>query len=80
MFYQEWAKTQRAFLYNDSLLEADPILGPKRKCIILDNRFAGSMGLDKDLEEILKQNPSHHATEQYLKAIQIFIGTNIPRP
>lgn len=80
LFYQEWAKAQRAFLHNDSLLEADPILGAKRKCIFPDNRFAGNMGLDKDLEEILKQNPSHHATEQYLKAIQKFIGTNIPRP
>ena len=80
LFYQEWAKAHRAFLYNDSLLEADPILGPKRRCIFPDNRFAGSLGLDKDLEEILKQNPTHTSTEQYLKAIELFTGKIPPMP
>ena len=80
LFYQEWAKAHRAFLYNDSLLEAAPILGPKRRCIFPDNRFAGSLGLDKDLEEILKQNPTHTSTEQYLKAIELFTGKIPPMP
>lgn len=80
LFYHEWAKSQRAFLHDDSRLQADSILGSKRKCLFPDNRFAGSLGLDKDLEEILKQNPSHTATHQYLKAIELFTGKNQPRP
>lgn len=29
--YHDWAKRHRGFLYNDKAIEADPVLGPKRK-------------------------------------------------
>ena len=56
----------------------DSNLSNKRKCLFPDNRFSGSKGLDKDLEEIIKSNPYHQTTAQYLEAIRLFIGNIIP--
>ena len=74
LFYKEWAQQHRRFIGHPSLLDNDPLLGAKRKCIIPENRFSGSKGLDKDLEDIIRQNPTHTATSQYLNAIYQFIG------
>ena len=74
LYYKEWAERHRAFVGNPSLLKNDPLLGAKQKCIFPDNRFSGSKGLDKDLEEIIKSNPGHQATVQYLEAIRTYIG------
>lgn len=73
LFYKDWANRQRRFL-NPKALEEDTFLMNKRKCLFPDNRFAGSKGLDNDLKEILKHNPEHQATGQYLEAIRLFIG------
>lgn len=75
LFYKKWAKKQRYMLEKGT---EDSNLSNKRKCLFPDNRFSGSKGLDKDLEEIIKSNPNHQATAQYLEAIRLFIGNIIP--
>ncbi len=71
LFYSMRAASYRRFLYNDTAIEADPVLGAKRKCLFPDNRFSGSKGLDDDLKQILLQNPSHRATILYLGSLYL---------
>lgn len=78
MFYKEWAESYRKFLWNDAAVEADPILGAKRKCLFPDNRFAGINGLDDDLKQIAIQNPSHKITVQYLGSLYLLFK-DLPR-
>lgn len=37
LFYSEWAKQQRHFLYNDKAVENDPELGPRRKTTAIES-------------------------------------------
>lgn len=65
-YYGDWAKKQRAFLYNDAAIEADPLLGAKRKCLPAENSLAQLNGIDRDMMAIAEMNPAHRATVQYL--------------
>jgi hypothetical protein len=69
--YSSWAKAQRRFLWNDSLVEADPALGIKRKCIPARNTLSEIYGLDFDLQRIALKAPEHRATIQYAGAIYL---------
>jgi hypothetical protein len=71
LFYREWAIQHRRFLWNDKAVEDDAVLGPKRRCIFPDNRFAGYLGLDDDLKQIIQLNPAHKATIQYLSSLYL---------
>ncbi len=71
LYYKDWAARHQRFLWNDAAVEADPLLGAKRKCIFPDNRFSGSRGLDDDLKHIILQNPSHSSTIQYLGSLYL---------
>ncbi len=73
MFYKDWADSYRKFLWNDAAVEADPLLGAKRRCLFPDNRFSGIKGLDDDLKQIVMQNPSHKITVQYLGSLYLLI-------
>lgn len=75
--YSRWAKDRRKLLYDDSAVAADPTLGMKRKCIFPDNRFAGSKGIADDMLQVLRANPSHTSTMQYLGAY-LMLSRNIP--
>ena len=57
--YQDWAKRHRAFLYNDAAVEADPLLGLKRKGLPKESDLAGIYGLEHDLLLRAKQQPEH---------------------
>ena len=72
LFYKEWGQKMRALLENPNW--EDSKLAEKKKCIFPDNRFAGSKGLDDDLQQITRQNPSYLSAQQYLGAIQILTG------
>lgn len=64
--YRGWAAEQRKFLWNDSLVEGDPLYGPKRKCIPQHDFISEVRGIDEDMKDIIKANPGHKATIEYL--------------
>ena len=66
------------YLWNDAAVEADPLLGNKRRCLFPDNRFSGSKGLDVDLKQILHSHPSHRITLQYLGSLYL-LSKDLPR-
>ncbi len=78
LFYKSWADAHKRFLWNDAAVEADPVLGSKRRCIFADNRFSGTRGLDDDLKQIVLANPQHKATIQYLGSLYL-LSKDIPR-
>ncbi len=55
--YRDWAERHRRFLYNDEAVEADPLLGEKRRSLPAENRF--SISLVDDLKAIARRNPSN---------------------
>lgn len=75
--YSGWAQDRKRLLYNDSAVAADPVLGMKRKCIFPDDRFAGSKGIADDMLQVLRANPSHASTMQYLGAYYM-LSRHIP--
>lgn len=75
LFYRDWATELRSALESNTSSPLAKRLQTKKACLFPDNRFSGSMGIDKDLEEILKTNPAHSTTSQYLKVIQFCLNT-----
>ncbi len=75
--YSGWAADRMRLLYDDAAVAADPVLGMKRRCIFPDNRFAGSKGVADDLIQMVRANPAHTTTMQYLGAYYM-LSRNIP--
>ncbi len=69
--YREWAKGRRKFLYDDSAVVHDPVLGLKRKCIPKEDCLIGQEGFDDDMERIVAACPEHRASLEYLGAMYI---------
>ena len=65
------AERYRPFLDNDTLVEADPVLGPKRKCIPEKDFISLVRGVEEDLKDIIRANPSHHNAIEYLGVIYL---------
>ena len=61
----------RPFLYDDAAVDSDPILGPKRRCIPSEDHISLSGGIEEDLKRIIRINPSHRITLEYLGAIYL---------
>lgn len=61
----------RPFLDNDALVEADPILGPRRKCIPEKDFISLVRGVDEDLKDIIRANPSYHKAVEYLGVLYL---------
>jgi hypothetical protein len=74
----QWVERHRRFLDHDEAVEADSLLGLKRRCLFPDNRFAGSRGLDDDLRQILLVNPRHRPTMLYLGCLYL-LSKDLPR-
>lgn len=70
--YRHWAHERRRFLYNDTAVLLDPVLGKKRKCIFKDDIFIGSCGIGSDLERIVAACPEHRASLDYLGVMYVF--------
>ncbi|MBR5174522.1 MAG: hypothetical protein IKW89_01165 [Bacteroidales bacterium] len=67
--YRKWANDQRKFLRNREMILQDPELGPKARCVPLENNLSLSKNdLGWDLEEILRANPYHSTTREYAGA------------
>ena len=65
------ATSYRRFLDNDAAVEADPVLGPKRKCIPEKDFISLVRGIDEDLKDIIRANPAHHKAIEYLGVIYL---------
>ena len=69
--FRKAAASYRRFLDDDEAIEADPVLGPKRKCIPDKDFISLVRGIDEDLKDIIRANPSHHNTIEYLGIIYL---------
>lgn len=78
LYYRDWARDQHRFVGNDTAVEQDAELGAKRRCLFPDNRFAAERGLDDDLKQIIKANPEHKATREYLGSLYL-LSKDLPR-
>ena len=64
--YREWARQHRTFLYNDAAVEADPLLGMKRRGLPTASDLAGIHGLEHDLLLRAKQLPEYALPIQFV--------------
>jgi hypothetical protein len=65
------AEQYRPFLDNDDLIEADPVLGPRRRCIPEKDFISLVRGIDEDIKDIIRANPSYHNAVEYLGVIYL---------
>ena len=65
------AESYRRFLHNEAAIESDPVLGPKKKCIPENDFISQVRGVDEDLKDIIRANPSYHKAVEYLGAIYL---------
>ena len=63
-YYGRWARDSRRFLYNDSAIVADSLLGRKRRCLT-----AAVGDLPHTLHNIAEHNPTHRASIEYAGVI-----------
>lgn len=66
--YSDWARSQRKFLYNDEAIEADPILGIRRRSLPKQNQLSQLDGQNADMERAIQANPSNQIPIQFLGA------------
>lgn len=71
LFYRSWAKDMRRFLDNDALVEADSVLGSKRRAIPAENHYMSPRGLQRELRSIVEVNPDQLVARQFLNAFLI---------
>ncbi len=71
LFYRSWAKDMRRFLDNDVLVEADSVLGSKRRAIPAENHYMSPRGLQRELRSIVEVNPDQLVARQFLNAFLI---------
>ena len=69
--YRDWAQSQRKYLYNDEVVESDPILGTRRRMLPDRNSLAMIKGLAGDLALFLEKGPANSAALQYLCAMYL---------
>lgn len=69
--YRDWAQSQRKYLYNDEVVENDPILGTRRRMLPDRNSLAMIKGLAGDLALFLEKGPANSAALQYLGAMYL---------
>lgn len=69
--YRKTAVSYRKYLDNDAAIEADPILGAKRRCIPQKDFISLVRGIDEDLKDIIRANPSYHNAIEYLGVIYL---------
>lgn len=69
--YRDWAQSQCKYLYNDEVVESDPILGTRRRMLPDRNSLAMIKGLAGDLALFLEKGPANSAALQYLGAMYL---------
>ncbi len=71
--YHDWAKAHREFLYHDTAVEQDVILGSKRKSLLKANYLSKIDGLDVDLQQLAGNNPSDHTAIDYAGVMYLLV-------
>lgn len=69
--YSRLAQDYSKFLYDDAAVMADPILGPKKKCVPEKDFISLVRGIDEDLKDIIRANPEYHKAIEYLGVIYL---------
>ena len=69
--YRDWAQSQSKYLYNDEVVESDPVLGIRRRMLPDRNSLAMIKGLAGDLALFLEKGPANSAALQYLGAMYL---------
>ena len=65
LHYRAWARAQKVFLYDDSAVEADPVLGSGRLCFSNVEGFAMSQNPVDEVLKVLEADPDNEMTMQY---------------
>lgn len=68
-FYREWAERHRTFLYNDEAVEADTLLGMKRKDLLAEDHLSHPQSIGMDLQRMAEHHPANQVPIHYLGAI-----------
>jgi len=69
LFYKDWATSQRKYLNNDTLIEKNSALGPKRKALFdANHQPIVNSNLVKELEHLAVNNPADQTSMDYLTA------------
>ena len=63
--YRRWAQQHRQYIYNDELIEKDPVLGKKRKALPLKNTLIANSPLEKRLLTQAEQYPCNPVPIQF---------------
>jgi hypothetical protein len=71
IFYRRWAANHRRFLNDNAAVEADPVLGEKRKCLPSDNFIATSSDQLLTLEAVMRQYPESKTAIEYLGSLAL---------
>ncbi|MDD4516676.1 DUF6057 family protein [Massilibacteroides sp.] len=68
LYYKDWAKEQRRFLYNDEAVESDPLLGEKRRGLVDNSYLSNTQGFAQDLISLAEHYPANKNAIEYLGA------------
>ncbi|MDR1859681.1 MAG: DUF6057 family protein [Bacteroidales bacterium] len=69
--YRTRAAAHRRFLYNDAAVEADPLLGPKRRALPKNSSLSVADGVNSGLLHAAESNPSQKAPLHYLAVFML---------
>ena len=69
--WKKAAEGYRRFLDNDAAVEADPELGPRRRCVPEKDFISLVRGIDEYLKDIIRFNPGYHKAIEYLGVIYL---------
>ncbi len=69
--WKKVAEGYRRFLDDDAAIEADPVLGAKRRCVPEKDFISLVRGIDEDLKDIIRFNPGYHKAIEYLGVIYL---------
>lgn len=71
IYYKKWADDHRKFLYNDTAVEQDSVLGSMRKSLPKENYLSEINYMEKDLCMVAEANPEKKAAIEYLGALYL---------
>lgn len=66
LYYSDWAKEHRKFLYNNAAIDGNPLLGSKRKGLPRKNFLSNPLQIEKDLLSVAEQYPENQNAIEYV--------------
>lgn len=68
LFYRQWAKDTRRYLYNEELINNHPDWGEKRRMLVKEDFFFHVDDIESILHKLLRSNPGNKMALEYLAA------------